>query len=179
MAKGLEGLEEGPKYTYIRNTDIFSQKNINIKLENAWPWWHTWILIKKKLTSIHDRLALEMNRCQQEAHVPKWMTKGKTTLIQKDPFKGTVPNNYRLIVYQPIIQKISTAQTREVIYESLKSCELFPKEQKGCHKGSRGTGELLYIDQHMLNESTTRRKNLAMAWIENKKAHNSKLPLNI
>ena len=45
----------------------------------------------KKFTSIHDTLALEMNRCLQGAQVPEWMTKGKTTLIQKDPRKGTAP----------------------------------------------------------------------------------------
>ena len=39
-------------------------------------------------------------------------------------------------------------------------------------KASRGTGELLYIDQHILNESKTRQKNLAMAWIDHKKAYN-------
>ena len=43
------------------------------------------------------RLALEMIRWRQGAHVPEWMTKGKTTLIQKDTSKGTVPNNYRPI----------------------------------------------------------------------------------
>ena len=43
----------------------------------------------KKSPSIQDRLALEMNRCLQGVHVPKWITKGKTTLIQKDPSKGT------------------------------------------------------------------------------------------
>ena len=37
----------------------------------------------KKLTSIYDRLALEMNRCIQRAHVREWMTQGRTTLIQK------------------------------------------------------------------------------------------------
>ena len=41
----------------------------------------------KKFTTVHDRLALEMNRCLQEAQVPVWMTKGKTTLIQKRPPK--------------------------------------------------------------------------------------------
>ena len=41
----------------------------------------------KKFTSIYGRLALEMNRCFQDAQVPEWMTKGKTTLIQKDPSK--------------------------------------------------------------------------------------------
>ena len=28
-----------------------------------------------------------MNRCLQEAHVPKWMTKGESTLIQTEPLK--------------------------------------------------------------------------------------------
>ena len=66
--------------------------------------------------------------------------------------------------------KILTAQIREKIYYSLTSCRLFPDEQKGCRKGSRGTAELLYIDQHILNESKTRRKNLATAWIDYEKA---------
>ena len=35
----------------------------------------------------------------------------------------------------------------------------------------KNTAELLYIDQHILNESKTRRKNLAMAWIDYKKAY--------
>ncbi len=61
-----------------------------------------------------------------------------------------------------MILKILTAQT---------SRRFFPDEQKECRKGSRGTAELLYIDQHVLNESKTRRKNLAMAWIDYKKAY--------
>ena len=48
--------------------------------------------------------------------------------------------------------KILTAQIREKIYNSLTSRGLFPDEQKGCRKGSR-------------------RKNLAMAWIDYKKAY--------
>ena len=95
------------------------------------------------------------------------MTKGKTTLIQKDPSKGTAPNNYRPITCLQMMWKILTAQIREKIYHSLTSGGLFPDEQKGCRKGSRGTAELLYI----LNESKTRRKNLAMAWIDYKKAY--------
>ena len=66
--------------------------------------------------------------------------------------------------------KILTAQIRKEIYFSLISRGLFPDEQKGCCKGSRGTAALIYIDQHILNESKKRRKNLAMAWIDYKKA---------
>ena len=111
------------------------------------------------------------NRCQQDAQVLDWMTKGKTILIQKDPSKGTTPNNYRPITCLPMMWKILTAQIREEIYYSLTSYGLFPDEQKGCWKGPRGTAELLYIDQHILNESKNTRKNLAMAWIDYKKAY--------
>ena len=124
----------------------------------------------KKFTSIHSRLAQEMNRCLQGAQVPYWITKGKTTLIQKDPSKGTAPNNYRPITCLQMIWKILTAQIGENIFYSLTRHGLFPDEQKGCRKGSRGTAELLYIYQHILNESKTRRKNIAMARINYKKA---------
>ena len=112
-----------------------------------------------------------MNRCLQGTHVPEWMTKEKTTLIQKDPIKETVPKNYRPITRLRMMWKILTAQIMEEIYNSLTSRGLFPEEQKGCRKGSRGTAELLYIDQHILNEGKTRRKNLAMAWMDYKKAY--------
>ena len=112
-----------------------------------------------------------MNRCLQDAQVPEWMTKGKTTLIQKDPSKGNAPNNYRLITCLPMMWKILTAQIGEKINDSLTSRGLFSDEKKGCCKESLVTAELLYIDQHILNESKTRRKNLAMAWIDYKKGY--------
>ena len=45
----------------------------------------------KRFTSIHNRLVTEMNKCIQKTEVPELMTKGKTTLIQKDPLKRTAP----------------------------------------------------------------------------------------
>ena len=69
------------------------------------------------------------------------------------------------------MRKILTAQIRDETYYSLTSRRLLPEEQKRCRKGSRGTGELFHIAQHILNESKTRRKNLAMAWIDYKKPY--------
>ena len=112
-----------------------------------------------------------MNRCLQDAQVPDFMTTGKTTLIQKDPNKGTATNNYRPITCLPVMWKILTAQIREKVYYSLTSRGLFPEEQKGCWKGSSGTAVLLYIDQHILSKRKTREKNLPMAWIDNKMAY--------
>ena len=82
--------------------------------------------------------------------------------------------------------EILTAEIGGGIYFSLSSRGLFPEEKKEFHKGSRGKAELLYIDQHILNESKIRRKNLAMSWIDYKKSKwygsaklDNKLPQNV
>ena len=48
---------------------------------------------------------------------------------------------------------------------------MLPEEQKGCRKGSRGTNDLLYIDRAVIKEVKSRNKNLAIAWIDYKKAY--------
>ena len=82
--------------------------------------------------------------------------------------------------------KILTAQIREEIYFLLTSRGLFPEEQKGCRKGSRGNAELLHSDQHILNESKTRRKTSSydLDWLQNSIWYgsaklNNKLPQNV
>ena len=159
MEKELQSVKESPKLNiHIDSLKVTLKKIPNRKtlgLDGIHGFWF------KMFTSIHDRLAIEMNRCLQEIDIHKWMTKGKTTLIQKDPQKGTASNIYKLITCLPMMWKILTVQIREEIYHSLISRRLFPEIQKGCHKGSRGTGELLYIDQYILNESKKRWKNLA------------------
>ena len=169
ITRELDGLEEGPK----AEIQIDLLKTTLKRISNWKTAGHDWIhdFWFKKSISIHGRHALEMNRCLQGAQVPNWMTKGKTILIQKDPSKGTAPNNYRPILCLPMMWKILKSQIREKIYYSLTSCGLFPDEQKECRKGSRGTAELLYIDQPILNENKTRRKNLPMALINYKRAY--------
>ena len=66
--------------------------------------------------------------------------------------------------------KTLTAQIRE-IYNSLIRREIFPNDLKGYRKGTRGKKEQLYIDQYIFKESKTRRKSLAMVWIDYKKAY--------
>ena len=88
IIKELEGLEEGSKAEIHIDLLKTSLKKSNWKTAG-----HDGIhgFLFKKFTSIHDRLALEMNRCLQGAHRPEWMSTGKITLIQKDPSKGTAP----------------------------------------------------------------------------------------
>ena len=87
MAKKLKGLEEGKKAEIYIDLLVTTLKK-NCKTPGHDGIHEFWF---KKFTFIHDRLALEMNRCLQEARVPEGMTKGKTTLIQKGPLKGSTP----------------------------------------------------------------------------------------
>ena len=169
MAKELKGLEEGPKAKI--HIDLLRTTQKNIKLENVRPWWHTWVLLKK----IHHHSWQTSTRNEKKMYTRSTCTRmddqWKDYIYLKRPRKGTARNNYRPLMCLPMIWKMLTVQIREEIYFSLTSRGLFLEEQKGCWKGSRGTGELFYINQLTLNKSKTRQKNLAMAWIDNKKAY--------
>ena len=101
ITRELEGLEDGPEIEIHVDLLKTTLKRIsNWKVPGHDGIHGFWF---KKSTSIHGRLALEMNRCLRDALVLEWMTKGKTTLIQKDSSKGTAPNNYRPITCVPMI----------------------------------------------------------------------------
>ena len=125
----------------------------------------------KKFTTLHGRLTHLLQNCLNEGKAPEWMTKGRTTLIQKDPGKGNIASNYRPITCLPLMWKILTGQIAERIYMSMDRRGLLPEEQKGCRIGTKGANDLLYIDQMILKEVRKRRKNIAMGWIDYKKAY--------
>ena len=104
ITKELEGFEEGPKAEIQLDLLKTTLRKISNWKTPGHDGMHGFRF--KKFSSIHYRLALEMNRCLQGAQVPEWMTKGKTTLIQKDPSKGTALNNYRPITSLPMMWKI-------------------------------------------------------------------------
>ena len=68
------------------------------------------------------------------------------------------------------MRKLLTGVITDQIYAHLDQEKLLPEEQKGCRKDSRGTNDLLCIDRAVIKEVKSRYKNLAMAWIDYKKA---------
>ena len=88
-----------------------------------------------------------------------------------DKAKGNDSSNYRPITCLPLAWKILTGILAEEIYSFFDENMILPEEQKGCRKKSRGTGDLLYIDKMVLKEAKRRKKNLAMAWIDYRKAY--------
>ena len=57
------------------------------------------------------------------------------------------------------------------IYAYLDRENILPEEQKGCRKGSRGTKDQLLIDKVVLKDCKKRHTNIAMTWIDYKKAY--------
>ena len=94
----------------------------------------------KKLTSLHDRIASQMDdMINNRIPVPSWMTRGRTVLCQKDHSNGSAVDNYRPISCLPLMWKLLTGVMAESMYEYLEKNSILPEEQKGCRRKSRGT----------------------------------------
>ena len=58
------------------------------------------------------------------------------------------------------------------MYCFMENKHLLPEKQKGCRRKNRGTKDQLLIDKTVLKDCRKRRKNLAMMWIDYRKAYN-------
>ena len=103
--------------------------------------------------------------------LPSSLTRGRISLLQKDKSKGNVESNYRPITCLSLMWKLLTGVIADQTYAHLDQEKMLPEEQKGCRTGSRGTNDLLYIDRAAVEEVKSRNKNLAMVWIDYKKAY--------
>ena len=125
----------------------------------------------KDCSSLYERVRLQLKECLNCEFVPSWLTRGRTSLLQKDKSKGNKASNYRPITSLPLMWKLLTGVIADQIYAHLDQEKLLPEEQKRCRKDSRGTNDLLYIDRAVIKAVKSRNKNLAMAWIDYKKAY--------
>ena len=114
--------------------------------------------------SLHGRVRSQLKECLDSGVVPNWLTRGRTALLQKDKSKGNIASNYRPITCLPLMWKLLPGVIADQIYGHL-------DQQKGCRKRSRETTDLLYIDRAVIREVKSRKKNLAMTWIDYKKAY--------
>ena len=112
----------------------------------------------KRLRSLHGLITERLQDCLDSGSVSDWMVKGRTVLIEKDSCKGTVGSNYRPIACLPLMWKLLTGLLAETLYQHLESNCLFPDEQKGCRKRSRGTKDQLLIDKKILRGDPNKEK---------------------
>ena len=64
-----------------------------------------------------------------------------------------------------------TGIVSEKIYSYLEVNNILPNEQKGCRKKSKGTKDQLLIDKRIPRDWKKKNKNLAMAWVDCKRAY--------
>ena len=125
----------------------------------------------KNFSSLRGRVRSQLKECLDSGFAPSWLARGRTALLQKDKSKGNIGSNYRPITCLPLMWKLLSGVITDQIYGYLDQQTLLPEEQKGCRKRSRGNNHLLYIDRAVIREVKSRKKNLAMAWIDYKKAY--------
>ena len=89
--------------------------------------------------------------------------------------KRTIPSNYWLIRCLPVIWKILTTQINEEIYYLLKIWEIFSEVHKRRRKGTKGTDDVLYIDQQICIHDIDRLQNrlwYGLAHLDNRISEN-------
>ena len=173
MVKGVENENKGERQERLQITKEMvttqSRKIPNWKAPGPDGVQGFWI---KKLTSLHERIAKQMNdMINNNVAIPGWMTTGRTVLCQKDKQKGNVVENYRPISCLPLMWKLLTGIMADCMYRYLEDNDKLPVEQKGCRKKCRGTKDQLLVDKMILMDSKRKHKNLAMAWVDYKKAY--------
>ena len=62
----------------------------------------------KNFSSLHERVRLQLKECLDNEFVSSCLTRGTTSLLQKDKSKGNVASNYRSITCLPLIMKLLT-----------------------------------------------------------------------
>ncbi len=130
---------------------------------------HTYWL--KKLTALHERLAVQMNQLLVDGTHPEWLTQGRTILIMKDPQKGTIPSNYRPITCLCTTWKLLSGIIAAKMSRHM--AQYMHRAQKGIGSNTRGAKHQLLVDRAVTRDCKTRQTNLCTAWIDYKKAYDS------
>ena len=171
--KDVKWLQDLPSVVNVKKQDkIYITTGSLKKILDRMPNWKSsggdlvqgfWL---KNFTSLHERVRLQLKECLDSGFVPSCLTRGRTSLLQKDKSKASVASNYRPVTCLPLMWKSLTGVIADQIYAHSDQEKLLPEEQKGCRKGSRETNDSLYIDRAVIKEVKSRNKNLAMAWID-------------
>ena len=103
--------------------------------------------------------------------LPDWLTYGQTVLCQKDRTKSNAVDNYRPICCLPLMWKLLAGIISEHLYSFSEVEKILPEEQKGCKRNSRGNKDQVLLDKAVLRDCKRRSRNLAIAWIDYRKAY--------
>ena len=73
----------------------------------------------KNFGSLHERVRLKLKECLESGFLPGWLTRGRTSLLQKDKSKCNAASIYRPITCLPLMWKLLTGVIADQIYVHL------------------------------------------------------------
>ena len=79
-------------------------------------------------SSLYEGVRLQLKECSDNGFVPSWLTRGRTSLLQKDKSKDNVASNHRPITCLPLMWKFLTGVIADQIYAQLDQDKLLPEE---------------------------------------------------
>ena len=88
----------------------------------------------KNISSLHKRVRLLLKECLDSGFVPTWLTRVRTSLLQKDKSQGNVASNYKPITCLPLIWKLLTGELRIRYRHILIKRSCYQKSKKGAGK---------------------------------------------
>ena len=116
-------------------------------------------------------MAQHMECLISQGEHPEWLTKGRTVLVMNDSSQGLIPKNYRTITCLSTTQKMLSGAIADKVEDH--KCSHMSSAQKGIGRNTRGAKHQLLADWTVSQDSRKRHTNLAMAWIDYKKAYDS------
>ena len=121
-----------------KQEDIRSVGNVKLAIRKITNWkaygpdcvYGYWF---KMVSTLHSRLTEKLQTCIVVGDVLTWMTKGRTTLIHKDPEKGNAASNYCPIACLPLVWKLLTSFLVKKVYAHLSEKNVLPDEYTLTH----------------------------------------------
>ena len=126
----------------------------------------------KKITSLHKPLA-KIIECtiSEDNQIPEWLNMGRTTLFPKEGEWNVA--NHRPITCLNTMYKLTTSVTLPIIDNHLKHLEFLQRGQREAKEGISGCVDNLLINKLVLEDVKEKRRNMACAWVDVRKAYDS------
>ena len=84
-----------------------------------------------------------------------------------------IPKNYRPVACKPTIFKILTSVITDRLYRHLENESIMTPQQRGGKKDCYRCKDQLIVNNAILENCKTKKKNISTAWIDYKRAFNS------
>ena len=131
------------------------------------PYWF------KHLTGYRDSLAHQFNiMVHNNQPLPKWFSSAHTRPLPKNQ-KSHIAKNYRPIACLNIQYKLYTNCINTFLTDRAEGNHVMTQEQAAGKKGVWSTTEQLSINEIILKEVKTKRRNLCTVWLDYKRAFDS------